>query len=105
MIENVLVKLGILNDHTNDEFARVELFLEDAERALKIAIRKSIIPKELEWICEEMAVIRYRRFGSEAVTNENVDGYSATFVDDMIAPYRTIINDYVASNGRRLKVL
>mgnify|MGYP006967413258 CR=1 FL=1 len=36
MIENVLVKLGILNDHDNDQYNRVELFLEDAERAIKI---------------------------------------------------------------------
>ena len=41
MIENVLVKLGILNDHDHDQYNRVELFLEDAERAIKIAIRKS----------------------------------------------------------------
>ena len=32
MIENVLLKLGILNDHTSDEYSRVELFVEDAER-------------------------------------------------------------------------
>ena len=35
MIENVLLKLGILNDHTNDEFARVELFLEMQKERLK----------------------------------------------------------------------
>ena len=64
MIENVLLKLGILNDHTPEEYSRVELFVEDAERAIKIAIRKSSVPKELEWICEEMAVVRYRKFGS-----------------------------------------
>ena len=27
MIENVLVKLGILTDHTSDEYSRVELFV------------------------------------------------------------------------------
>ena len=37
MIENVLIKLGILNDHDNEQYNRVELFLEDAERAVKIA--------------------------------------------------------------------
>ena len=50
MIENVLLKLGILNDHTSDEYSRVELFVEDAERAIKIAIRKSSVPKELHVI-------------------------------------------------------
>ena len=40
MIENVLLKLGILTDHTPEEYSRVELFVEDAERAIKIAIRK-----------------------------------------------------------------
>ena len=60
MIENVLIKLGILNDHDNEQYNRVELFLEDAERAIKIAIRKQEVPKELRWICEEMAVARYR---------------------------------------------
>ena len=50
------------NDHTPEEYSRVELFVEDAERAIKIAIRKSSVPKELEWICEEMAVVRYRKF-------------------------------------------
>lgn len=105
MLENVLIKLGILNDHTADEYSRVELFVEDAERAIKIAIRKSEVPKELEWICEEMAIVRYRKFGSEAATSESVDGYSVSFVDDMIAPYKSILNDYVASNGRKLRAL
>ena len=45
MIENVLLKLGILTDHTPEEYSRVELFVEDAERAIKIAIRKSSVPK------------------------------------------------------------
>lgn len=105
MIENVLVKLGVLNDHTSDEYSRVELFVEDAERAIKIAIRKSSVPKELQWICEEMAVVRYRKFGSEAAKSESVDGYSVTFVDDMIAPYKSILDDYVASTGRKLRAL
>ena len=105
MIENVLLKLGILTDHTPEEYSRVELFVEDAARAIKIAIRKSSIPKELEWICEEMAVVRYRKFGSEAAKSETVDGYSVTFVDDMIAPYKTILDDYVASAGRKLRTL
>ena len=105
MIENVLVKLGILTDHTPEEYSRVELFVEDAERAIKIAIRKPSIPKELEWICEEMAIVRYRKFGSEAAKSESVDGYSVTFVDDMIAPYKSILDDYVASTGRKLRTL
>lgn len=105
MIENVLLKLGILNDYSMDEYSRVELFVEDAERAIKIAIRKPSVPKELEWICEEMAVVRYRKFGSEASTQEDFDGYSVTFVDDMIAPYRSILNDYVATTGRKLRTL
>ena len=45
MIENVLVKLGILNDHTPEEYSRVELFVEDAERAIKIAISQIISSK------------------------------------------------------------
>ena len=105
MIENVLLKLGILTDHTPEEYGRVELFVEDAERAIKIAIRKPSIPKELEWICEEMAIVRYRKFGSEAAKSESVDGYSVTFVDDMIAPYKSILDDYVASTGRKLRAL
>lgn len=105
MIENVLLKLGILNDYSMDEYSRVELFVEDAERAIKIAIRKPSVPKELEWICEEMAVVRYRKFGSEAAKSENVDGYSVTFVEDMIEPYRSILNDYVATTGRKLRTL
>lgn len=105
MIENVLVKLGILTDHTSDEYSRVELFVEDAERAIKIAIRKSEIPKELEWICEEMAVVRYRKFGSEAAKSESIDGYSVTFTEDVIEPYRAILNDYVATSGRKLRTL
>ena len=52
-----------------------------------------------------MAVVRYRKFGSEAAKSETVDGYSVTFVDDMIAPYKTILDDYVASAGRKLRTL
>ena len=105
MIENVLLKLGILNDHTSDEYSRVELFVEDAERAIKIAIRKPEIPKELEWICEEIAVVRYRKFGSEAAKSEDIGDYSVTFVDDMLTPYKSILDDYIASSGRKLRTL
>lgn len=105
MIENVLLKLGILNDHTADEYSRVELFIEDAQRAIKIAIRKPEIPKELEWICEEIAVVRYRKFGSEAAKSEDIGDYSVTFVDDMLTPYKSILDDYIASSGRKLRTL
>ena len=105
MIENVLVKLGILNDHDNDQYNRIELFLEDAERAVKIAIRKSEVPKELRWICEEMAVVRYRQFGSEASKSETIDGYSVSFVESTLEPYRGILSDYIATSGRKLRTL
>ena len=105
MIENVLVKLGILNDHDNEQYNRVELFLEDAERAVRIAIRKPEVPKELKWICEEMAVVRYRKFGSEASKNETIDGYSVSFVESTLEPYRGILSDYIATSGRKLRTL
>ena len=105
MIENVLVKLGILNDHNHEQYNRVELFLEDAERAVKIAIRKPEVPKELRWICEEMAVVRYRKFGSEASKSETIDGYSVSVVENTLEPYRGILKDYLATSGRKLRTL
>lgn len=53
-----------------------------------------VVPDELSYIVSELVVIRYNRIGSEGLTNESVEGYSATYSDDM-TNYILAINSYL----------
>ncbi len=61
-------------------------------------VDKSIkeVPKELDYIIEEIAIRRYNRIGTEGMKSESVEGHKVDFyeLDKDFTPYEEIIIDY-----------
>lgn len=74
-LTNIKIKLGIEDDL---EDILLTVLLSDAINYMKTYL-SSDIPKELEFIAEEVAIKRYRRIGSEGITTEKIDVLSTTY--------------------------
>lgn len=66
-------------------------------------ISENTIPEMLESIVKEITIMRFQRFGSEAVSEEKVDVVSFTYRDDYLSPYYTILDEYNNNNNTKRK--
>ena len=53
------------------------------------------VPKELEHIAVEMIVRRFNRIGSEGMSKESVEGYSATYTESDMREFEEAIDAWV----------
>lgn len=95
-LEEVKLLLGI-TDNSKDDL--LDLLIKNATTQVLsyLTIPNDLIlvvPVELSYIVSELVVIRYNRIGSEGLSTESVDGYSATYSDDMTI-YMLAINSYL----------
>lgn len=53
-------------------------------------------PMELDFIAEQMVIVRYNRLGAEGITTEKIDVLSTTYSYnlDELAPYKKILDNY-----------
>jgi Phage gp6-like head-tail connector protein len=56
------------------------------------------LPQQLETICVELTVATYNRLGSEGYASENVGEVSYTYSDDLLKPYKTVLDRYIAQS-------
>jgi hypothetical protein len=67
------------------------------------------MPPELDFVAQQMVIVRYHRLGSEGITTEKIDVLSTTYSYnlDELAPYKTVLDKYKQNNlnGRRAKFL
>lgn len=71
-----------------------------AENALMLLIGEHQVPKQLEWIINEVVVKRYQQLGAEHLQSESIDSISNTFVQgDLLSDYLPYINAYIANNA------
>lgn len=54
------------------------------------------VPRDLQYIIEEISVRRYNRVGTEGMQSESVEGHSVTYysLEDDFVPYLSIIESY-----------
>lgn len=90
-LTNIRLKLGI-QDESEDELLAV--LLTDAMNYMLVYLGKAEIPKELEFIAEEVAIKRYRRIGSEGITVEKIDVLSTTYETNDFAEYLPLMTHY-----------
>ncbi|MGL5712244.1 MAG: phage head-tail connector protein [Paraclostridium sp.] len=57
------------------------------------------VPTELEFVLIECTIVRYNRIGSEGLTSEGIDGYSSSFIEDILSPYHQYLDDYIGRNA------
>lgn len=96
-LEDVKTLLGIEGTDRDD---LLNLIIQNAERQLLgrlvvSDVQFQAVPDDLQWIVTEVAVIRYNRIGSEGMSSESVEGYSASYRDNDFAPYEADIERWL----------
>ena len=66
-------------------------------------IGENTIPEILESIVKEITIARFQRFGSEALSSEQVDVVSFTYQDDYLSPYYAILDEYNSAKKKRVQ--
>lgn len=102
LIENILYKLGLDRDEHNKEVRQLTLFLNDAKNMLSIYVNP--IPEELLWICEEVAIERFRKIGVEGYSSESVDKIAINYDTDPMDKYMTHIQEYKNKTKKRVRM-
>lgn len=118
-IERVrLMTLGDKSDTSQDDL--ISLLMERAEMRLRgyinVHLRRQgidaieTLPVSLEYIAEEIAIIRFNRIGSEGYASQSVGAHSVSFSDSDIDPFIDEILEWVeeqtgkGASGYRLVV-
>lgn len=79
MLENLKTMLDI---NGVDEDGKLELIIANTEARLKLLLGGADeVPEALEYIVQEVSIIRFNRIGSEGLTAHTVEGESLTFAD------------------------
>ena len=65
------------------------------------------MPQELNFIAEQMTVVKFRRIGAEGIDTEKIDVLSTKYVKDDIKPFENLLNTYKtnALGRRKLRML
>lgn len=96
MLKNLKILLGIESEDTSlDE--KLELILDSVQGRLKILIGGMGVPKELEHVIVEVAVIRFNRIGSEGMSSHSVAGESTSYNENDFSAYMDEIQAYLDS--------
>lgn len=92
-LENVKLMLGLENKNHRDSV--IQNIITNVEKRLKVIIEKTEIPTELDFVVEEISIIRYNRIGGEGIAQESVEGHSITYGTDDFAAYMSIIEKFI----------
>lgn len=92
-LERIKVLAGIETD-AKDEL--LSALYENAGRLVTSYIGESSLPVALEWVAEELTIIKYNRHGDEGLDSKGVDVVSHTFSQDILGPYLFVLDEYKA---------
>lgn len=105
MLKRIKTILDIEDDKQDDV---LDIIIENVTSHLKALLGKEV-PKELDFIIEEICIRRFNRIGTEGAKSESVEGHTITFYDlkDEFTPYLPIIEANKEDEGlsRRGKVM
>ena len=104
-LDNIKVLLSLTDDDSQDVI--LEVLLNNAVDTIKVYLGIDNVPRELEFVAEQMTVIKYRRLGAEGIETEKIDVLSTKYEKDDIKPFKEILAMYKANTlgGRRLRML
>ena len=86
MLDNIKLLLGIASDN-EDRDELLELIIRNTTARLKVLCGGADPGKDLDYIVQDVSIIRYNRIGSEGMTSHTVDGESNVFVDSDFDSY------------------
>ena len=97
MLERIKVLLSINNDDdTKDEVLTILLEQAIDTICIYLGIIVEDFPADLNFVAEQMVIVRYNRLGAEGITTEKIDVLSTTYSYniDELAPYKKILDNY-----------
>ena len=103
-LDNLKILLS-LEDDTQDEI--LAILLMNASKMICVYLGIDELPSTLEFVAEDMAVMKYRKLGAEGVRQEKIDVLSTTYVTNDLNPFKDILNQYKGNSlgGKRLRML
>lgn len=105
-LDNIKILLGLENDE-KDEVLTV--LLTNAVSTINVYLGVTELPQELNFVAEQLAVIKFNKLGSEGIQTEKIDVLSTTYQADELASFKAILDTYKANNNlattKRIKFL
>ena len=106
-LDYIKILLGLEDDDSQDEVLTV--LLTNAVSTINVYLGVTELPNELEFVAEQLAIIKYNKLGSEGISTEKIDVLSTTYQADELASFKTILDSYKANNNlattKRIKFL
>ena len=98
ILDNIKILLS-LEDGSQDEI--LAILLTNASNMICVYLGLDDLPSTLEFVAEDMAVMKYRKLGAEGVRQEKID------VTNDLNPFKDILNQYKDNSlgGKRLRML
>ncbi len=95
--DRVLIRKPGINEILIDELIRTAL------DRINLRLGVTVLPIELESIAVEVvcAMCNKSQANNEGIKSENVDTFSVTFVDDILAEYETDFNRYLEIKNKQ----
>ena len=113
-LDYIKILLGFEDDDSQDEI--LAILLSNAVSTINVYLGVNELPNELEFVAEQLAIIKYNKLGSEGISTEKIgiqtekiDVLSTTYQADELASFKTILDSYKANNNlattKRVKFL
>ncbi len=98
-LDRIKILLGINKEDTTRNDV-LNILLEQAIDTICIYLGIQDFPDELDFVAEQMVIVRYNRLGAEGITTEKIDVLSTTYSYniDELAPYKKILDNYSLYN-------
>ena len=103
MINRIKLRLG-LDDYSQDALL-LEL-LKGAQDAICLYVEEDEFPAyQLQTTAVLLTVDCYNRLGTEGMKSENKGSLSQSFYDDMLDPYKAVLDKYVSQKKAKKRVI
>ena len=104
-LDNIKILLSLTGDDSQDEILTV--LLSNAVYTIMLYLGVHQMPKEINFIEEQMTVVKFRRIGAERIDNDKIEELSIKYVKDDIKPFASLLDTYKSNSlgGRRLRML
>lgn len=104
---NIKILLNLQDDDSKDNI--LTILCTNAMQTICVYLGITSLPRELNFVAEQLVITRYNRLGSEGIQTEKIDVLSTTYVynQDELTPFITILEKYKENNqkSKRLKLL
>lgn len=84
----------LLSITDNSQDMTLAILLENAISTICVYLGIDSLPSELEFVAEELVIIRFNKLGVEHLSSEKIDVISSTFRTDDLAQFKTVLNKY-----------